>query len=84
MMPSSLSNAVVDPTPPPRPPHQVVACLEEVEDEGLLVSWTLCRQPSFDLTVSPCKLQRQVMTADIVTADINMVTTCDQHSQPRF
>lgn len=39
---------------------QVVVRLEEVEDEGLLVSWTLCKQPSISLTVSPCKLQRQV------------------------
>ncbi|XP_044079762.1 phospholipid transfer protein C2CD2L isoform X2 [Siniperca chuatsi] len=37
----------------------VVVCLEEVEDEGLLISWTLAKQPSFTLTVSPCKLQRQ-------------------------
>ncbi|XP_011609854.2 phospholipid transfer protein C2CD2L [Takifugu rubripes] len=38
---------------------KVVLCLEEVGDEGLLVSWTLCKQPCFSLTVSPCKLQRQ-------------------------
>ncbi|XP_044079761.1 phospholipid transfer protein C2CD2L isoform X1 [Siniperca chuatsi] len=38
---------------------KVVVCLEEVEDEGLLISWTLAKQPSFTLTVSPCKLQRQ-------------------------
>ncbi|KAA8587043.1 hypothetical protein FQN60_000879 [Etheostoma spectabile] len=38
---------------------KVVVCLEEVEDEGLLISWTLSKQPSFTLTVSPCKLQRQ-------------------------
>ncbi|XP_004563988.2 phospholipid transfer protein C2CD2L isoform X2 [Maylandia zebra] len=37
---------------------KVVACLEEVEDEGLLISWSLSKQPSFSLTVSPCKLQR--------------------------
>lgn len=42
--------------------HQVVACLEEVEDEGLLISWSLSKQPSFSLTVSPCKLQRRVGT----------------------
>lgn len=40
-------------------------CLEEVEDEGLLVSWTLSKQPSFTLTVSPYKQQRQVRTSDI-------------------
>ncbi|KAK5858375.1 hypothetical protein PBY51_002519 [Eleginops maclovinus] len=38
---------------------QVVVCLEEVEDEGLLMSWTLSKQPAFSLTVSPCRLQRQ-------------------------
>ncbi|KAM7397876.1 hypothetical protein PAMA_005961 [Pampus argenteus] len=38
---------------------KVVVCLEEVEEEGLLMSWTLSKQPSFILTVSPCKLQRQ-------------------------
>ncbi|XP_047462506.1 phospholipid transfer protein C2CD2L isoform X2 [Mugil cephalus] len=37
---------------------KVVVSLEEVEDEGLLISWTLSKQPSFILTVSPCKLQR--------------------------
>lgn len=38
---------------------KVVVCLEEVEDEGLLISWTLSKQPSFSLTVSPCRLQTQ-------------------------
>ncbi|XP_059208050.1 phospholipid transfer protein C2CD2L isoform X2 [Centropristis striata] len=38
---------------------KVVVYLEEVEDEGLLMSWTLSKHPSFSLTVSPCKLQRQ-------------------------
>uniref|UniRef100_A0A3Q1IR48 Synaptotagmin-like mitochondrial and lipid-binding domain-containing protein n=1 Tax=Anabas testudineus TaxID=64144 RepID=A0A3Q1IR48_ANATE len=38
---------------------KVRVCLEEVEDEGLLMSWTLSKQPSFTLTVSQCKLQRQ-------------------------
>ncbi|XP_014189023.1 phospholipid transfer protein C2CD2L isoform X2 [Haplochromis burtoni] len=48
---------------------KVVACLEEVEDEGLLISWSLSKQPSFSLTVSPCKLQRRctVGEADIDT-----------------
>lgn len=44
--------------------HQVKVSLEEVEDEGLLISWSLSKQPSFSLTVSPCKLQRQVRTFD--------------------
>ncbi|XP_060941675.1 phospholipid transfer protein C2CD2L [Limanda limanda] len=38
---------------------KVVVCLEEVEDEGLLISWTLTKQPSFSLSVSPRKLRRQ-------------------------
>ncbi|XP_061660462.1 phospholipid transfer protein C2CD2L isoform X2 [Syngnathoides biaculeatus] len=37
---------------------KVVICLEEAEDEGLLVSWTLSKQLSFKLTVSRCKQQR--------------------------
>ncbi len=45
---------------------QVVVCLEEAEDEGLVLSWTLSKQPSFTLTVSPCKLQRQVRTSDVI------------------
>lgn len=52
-------------------PCQVVVGLEEVEDEGLLISWTLSKHPSFTLTVSPCKLQRKVRTSDIDT--INMI-----------
>nr|XP_020454632.1 C2 domain-containing protein 2-like isoform X1 [Monopterus albus] len=38
---------------------KVVVCLEEVQDEGLLMSWTLSKLPLFSLNVSPCKLQRQ-------------------------
>ncbi|XP_061559085.1 phospholipid transfer protein C2CD2L isoform X3 [Phycodurus eques] len=38
---------------------KVVVCLEEVEDEGLLVSWSLSKQPLLKLTVSPCKQLRQ-------------------------
>lgn len=38
---------------------KVTVRLEEVEDEGLLISWTLSKQPSFSLIVSPCKLQAQ-------------------------
>lgn len=44
--------------------------LEEVEDEGLLVSWTLCRQPSLSLTVSPCKLHRKVTASATVASDM--------------
>ncbi|XP_040907073.1 phospholipid transfer protein C2CD2L isoform X2 [Toxotes jaculatrix] len=49
---------------------KVVVCLEEVEDEGLLMSWTLSKHPSFSLTVSPCKLQRQGTEAE---ADLGMI-----------
>uniref|UniRef100_A0A8D3ATI2 C2cd2 like n=1 Tax=Scophthalmus maximus TaxID=52904 RepID=A0A8D3ATI2_SCOMX len=52
---------------------KVVVCLEEVEDEGLLISWTLSKQPSFSLTVSPCKLRRQVRTSDTGGADMGMI-----------
>ncbi|XP_037835108.1 phospholipid transfer protein C2CD2L isoform X2 [Kryptolebias marmoratus] len=44
---------------------EVVVRLEEVEDEGLLISWTLSKQPSFSLTVSPCKLQSTEAEADL-------------------
>ncbi|XP_039633626.1 phospholipid transfer protein C2CD2L isoform X2 [Perca fluviatilis] len=49
---------------------KVVVCLEEVEDEGLLISWALSKQPSFTLTVSPCKLQRQGTEGG---ADLDMI-----------
>ncbi|KAE8288276.1 Phospholipid transfer protein C2CD2L [Larimichthys crocea] len=49
---------------------QVVVSLEEVEDEGLLMSWTLSKQPSFTLTVSPCKLHRQGSDAQV---DVDMI-----------
>ncbi|XP_030010083.1 phospholipid transfer protein C2CD2L isoform X2 [Sphaeramia orbicularis] len=49
---------------------KVVVCLEEVEDEGLLMSWTLLRQPSFTLNVSPCKVQRQSTEGE---ADLDMI-----------
>lgn len=50
--------------------HQVVVSLEEVEDEGLLMSWALSKQPSFALTVAPCKVQRQVRTSDMGAANM--------------
>ncbi|KAF7655845.1 hypothetical protein LDENG_00049510 [Lucifuga dentata] len=49
---------------------KVVVCLEEVENKGLLMSWTLSKQPSFTLTVSPCRLQRQGTEGD---ADLDMI-----------
>lgn len=45
-------------------------------DEGLLMSWTLSKQPSFTPTVSPCKLQRQVRTSETDTT--NMI--CSPHA----
>lgn len=54
---------------------QVVVSLEEVEDEGLLMSWTLSKQPSFTLSASPCKLQRQVRISDSDTTN----TICPSH-----
>uniref|UniRef100_A0A3Q3WU59 Synaptotagmin-like mitochondrial and lipid-binding domain-containing protein n=1 Tax=Mola mola TaxID=94237 RepID=A0A3Q3WU59_MOLML len=45
---------------------KVVVCLEEVEDEGLLVSWTLCRQPSFTLTVLSCQGCEGVADRDMI------------------
>nr|XP_019941363.1 PREDICTED: C2 domain-containing protein 2-like [Paralichthys olivaceus]XP_019941364.1 PREDICTED: C2 domain-containing protein 2-like [Paralichthys olivaceus] len=49
---------------------KVVVCVEEVEDEGLLISWTLTKQPSFSLSVSPCKRQRQGTEGE---ADLSMI-----------
>ncbi|XP_065106259.1 phospholipid transfer protein C2CD2L isoform X1 [Paramisgurnus dabryanus] len=34
---------------------QLKVCLEEVEEEGLLVSWTFSRQPQLSLTVTSCQ-----------------------------
>lgn len=39
---------------------QMEVCLEEVEEEGLLVSWHFSRRPLLSLTVSPRKIQREV------------------------
>ncbi|XP_023135967.2 phospholipid transfer protein C2CD2L isoform X1 [Amphiprion ocellaris] len=49
---------------------KVTASLEEVEDEGLLISWNLSKQPSLSLTVSPCKLQRQGAESEV---DLDMI-----------
>lgn len=49
---------------------KVTASLEEVEDEGLLISWTLSKQQSFSLTVSRCKLQRQGADSEV---DLDMI-----------
>ncbi|XP_072231093.1 phospholipid transfer protein C2CD2L isoform X2 [Leuresthes tenuis] len=49
---------------------KVVVRLQEVEDEGLLISWTLSKQPSFSLTVSPCKQKRRGADGE---ADLDMI-----------
>ncbi|KAM4619826.1 phospholipid transfer protein C2CD2L [Polymixia lowei] len=49
---------------------KLVVCLEEVEEEGLLVSWTLSKQPLLTLTVSPRRLQRPGRDSE---ADLNMI-----------
>ncbi|KAM3869539.1 phospholipid transfer protein C2CD2L [Diretmus argenteus] len=49
---------------------ELVVCLEEVEEEGLLVSWTLSKQPSFILTVTPRRLQRRGSDGG---ADLDMI-----------
>ncbi|XP_061753565.1 phospholipid transfer protein C2CD2L isoform X2 [Nerophis ophidion] len=51
---------------------KVVACLKEVEDEGIQVSWTLSKQPSFKLSASSCKLQRLGANAE---ADLDVITS---------
>lgn len=43
---------------------KVVVCLEEVENEGLLMSWTLSKQSSLSISVSSCKIQRQAHTGE--------------------
>ncbi|XP_036380565.1 phospholipid transfer protein C2CD2L isoform X2 [Megalops cyprinoides] len=52
---------------------QLVVCLEEVEEEGLLVSWTFSQQPQFDLTVSPRRVQREVTEGSDDQVDMNMI-----------
>lgn len=49
---------------------QLQVRLEEVEQQGLLVSWTFSRQPSFFLTVCPRSLQRENKDAE---ADLDMI-----------
>ncbi|XP_028323118.1 phospholipid transfer protein C2CD2L [Gouania willdenowi] len=50
---------------------QVMLSLEEVEDEGLMISWTLSKQqPSFSLSVSPNKQQRAGPEGE---ADLHMI-----------
>ncbi|XP_061903776.1 phospholipid transfer protein C2CD2L isoform X1 [Entelurus aequoreus] len=51
---------------------KVVACLKEVEDEGIQVSWTISKQPSFKLSASSCKLQRHGANAEV---DLDVITS---------
>ncbi|XP_041750478.1 phospholipid transfer protein C2CD2L isoform X2 [Coregonus clupeaformis] len=48
---------------------QLVVRLEEVEEEGLLVSWTFSQQP-ISLTVAPRRIQREEIDAEI---DLDMI-----------
>ncbi|XP_051548432.1 phospholipid transfer protein C2CD2L-like isoform X2 [Myxocyprinus asiaticus] len=50
---------------------QLQVCLEEVEEEGLLVSWTFSKQPQLSLTVTPC--QRVQKEGSDVEVDSNMI-----------
>lgn len=40
-------------------------CLEEVENEGLLMSWTLSRQSSLSISISSLKIQKQAGEGDL-------------------
>lgn len=50
---------------------QLQVCLEEVEEEGLLVSWTFSKQPHLSLTVTPC--QRVQKEGSDVEVDSDMI-----------
>ncbi|XP_076867944.1 phospholipid transfer protein C2CD2L [Brachyhypopomus gauderio] len=50
---------------------QLQVCLEEVEEEGLLVSWTFSKQPLLSLTVTPRqKVQRERSESEV---DVEMI-----------
>uniref|UniRef100_A0A3B4C3X4 Synaptotagmin-like mitochondrial and lipid-binding domain-containing protein n=1 Tax=Pygocentrus nattereri TaxID=42514 RepID=A0A3B4C3X4_PYGNA len=50
---------------------QLQVCLEEVEEEGLLVSWTFSQQPLPSLTVTPRqRVQRESSEAEV---DVDMI-----------
>ncbi|KAG9351453.1 hypothetical protein JZ751_022703 [Albula glossodonta] len=53
---------------------QLVVCLEEVEEEGLLVSWTFSQQPLLNLTVSPRRIQREMDDGSDDQVDVNTIT----------
>ncbi|KAJ8347775.1 hypothetical protein SKAU_G00263640 [Synaphobranchus kaupii] len=52
---------------------QLVVCLEEVEEEGLLVSWMFSQQPLLDLTVSPRRVQREAKDGGNEQVDVNTI-----------
>ncbi|KAJ8267044.1 hypothetical protein GJAV_G00137660 [Gymnothorax javanicus] len=52
---------------------QLMVCLEEVEEEGLLVSWMFSQQPLLDLTVSPRKVQRDSNSGGDEQVDMNTI-----------
>ncbi|XP_035288890.1 phospholipid transfer protein C2CD2L [Anguilla anguilla] len=52
---------------------QLVVCLEEVEEEGLLVSWTFSQQPLLDLSVKPCRMQREANDGGNEQVDVNTI-----------
>ncbi|XP_036393475.1 phospholipid transfer protein C2CD2L-like isoform X2 [Megalops cyprinoides] len=49
---------------------QLEVCLQEVEEEGLLVSWSFSQQPLLSLSVFPRRLQQE---GDGEKVDLNMV-----------
>lgn len=52
---------------------QLVVCLEEVEEEGLLVSWTFSQQPLLDLSVKPRRMQREANDGGNEQVDVNTI-----------
>ncbi|KAI1893771.1 hypothetical protein AGOR_G00127100 [Albula goreensis] len=49
---------------------QLMVCLEEVEEEGLLVSWSFSEQPQLSLSVTPCRVKQEGCEEKV---DINMI-----------
>ncbi|XP_061073296.1 phospholipid transfer protein C2CD2L-like isoform X2 [Conger conger] len=49
---------------------QLMVSLEEVEEEGLLVSWSFSQQPLLSLAVSPCRAQQEGCEEKV---DVNMI-----------
>ncbi|XP_066565002.1 phospholipid transfer protein C2CD2L isoform X2 [Amia ocellicauda] len=49
---------------------QLVVCLEEIEEEGLLVSWSFSEHPLLSLTITPRKVQREESDGKVDTGTI--------------